>query len=100
MLQLVGVKLSNLEVEPTLLDNRDRHPLVKALYDYRKAASVYSKYRRILEDFYEDGRIFPQVKIAGTVTGRVTYSDPNIQGFDKKKTQKYASVFGPKRGSR
>src|SRR5215212_11397867 len=69
MLQLVDVKLSNLEVEPTLLDNRDRHPLVKALYDYRKAASVYSKYRRLLDDFYEDGRIFPQVRIAGTVTG-------------------------------
>src|SRR5215218_9044697 len=98
MLQLVDVKLPNLEVEPTLLDNRDRHPLVKALYDYRKAASVYSKYRRLLEDFYEDGRIFPQVRIAGTVTGRITYSDPNIQGFDKKKIQKYRQCIRAEEG--
>jgi len=89
MLQMVGVKLTNLELEPTLLDNRDKHPLVKALYDYKKAASEYSKYRRIPEDFYEDGYIFPQVKPAGAVTSRVLYTDTNIQGFDKKKTDKY-----------
>ena len=98
MLQLVGVKLSNLEVEPTLLDNRDRHPLVKALYDYRKAASVYSKYRRVLEDFYEDSRIFPQVKISGAVTSRVLYTDPNIQGFDKKRTTKYRQCVRAEEG--
>ncbi len=97
MLQLVGVKLPNLE-EQTLLDNIDEHPLVKALYDYRKAAGVYSKYHRYLPDFYENGRLYPQVKIAGAVTGRVLYTDPNIQGFDKKKTARYRKCVRSEQG--
>jgi len=98
MLQMVGVKLSNLELEPTLLDNRDKHPLVKALYDYRKVAQEHSKYRRILDDFYESGRMFSQVKIAGAVTSRVLYTETNIQGFDKKKTTKYRECIEAEEG--
>jgi DNA polymerase I len=97
MLQLVGVKLSNLE-EQTLLDNREKHPLVKALYDYRKVASAYSKYRRYLPDFYEDGKLYPQVKVAGAVTGRVLYTEPNIHGMDKKKTDRYRKCIRAEEG--
>jgi DNA polymerase I len=97
MLQLVGVKLPNLE-EQTLLDNREKHPLVKALYEYRKVASVYSKYHRYLPDFCEDGKLYPQVKVAGAVTGRVLYTEPNIQGMDKKKTAKYRKCVRAEEG--
>jgi DNA polymerase-1 len=92
LLGLVGVKLPNLE-EQTLLDNREKHQLVKVLYEYKKVASLYSKYRRYLLDFYENGRLYPQPKIAGAKTGRVLYTDPNIQGFDKKKTNRYRACI-------
>ena len=89
LLSLVGVKLSSLE-EQTLLDNRDAHPIVKALYDYGKAAKIHSKYARILSDFTDEcGDLCSQANVVGAVTSRVTYKDPNIQGFHKRTTKRY-----------
>jgi DNA polymerase-1 len=94
-LETVGVELPNLQ-ETTLLGNRDRHPLAKTLQKYYAATGAYNKYARMISDFYEDGHIFTQAKVAGAVTSRVLYADPNVQGFDKKKTGEYrACVRAP-----
>jgi DNA polymerase-1 len=87
-LSLLGVKLSDLQ-DQTLLDHREDHELVHTLYLYRKKANTLSRYHRWIPDFYEEGRIYPQPKVAAAVTGRVLYSDPNAQGVDKKKTDKF-----------
>jgi DNA polymerase-1 len=87
-LSLLGVELSDLK-DQTLLDHREDHELVHTLYLYRKKASTYGRYAKWIKDFYEDGRLYPQPKVAGAVTGRVLYSDPNAQGIDKKKTDKF-----------
>src|SRR5215211_3159127 len=73
----------------TLLDHREDHELVRTLYLYRKKANTLSRYSRWILDFYEDGRMYPQPKVAAAVTGRVLYSDPNAQGIDKKKTEEF-----------
>jgi DNA polymerase family A len=96
-LEVAGVKLDNLR-DQTLLDRRDEHPLVAALQDYRKKAQEYSKYRKWIPEFYEDGRIYPQPKVAGAVTSRLLYSDPNIQGIEKHKTKEYRKVISPGAG--
>jgi DNA polymerase I-like protein with 3'-5' exonuclease and polymerase domains len=96
-LEVVGVKVDNLE-DRTLLDHRDDHPLVAALQDYRKKAQEYSKYRKWIPDFCEDGRIYPQPKVAGAVTSRLLYSSPNIQGVEKHKTTEYRKVIRPTAG--
>jgi DNA polymerase-1 len=96
-LERVGVKIDNLQ-DQTLLDRRDDHPLVGALQAYRKKSQEYSKYRRWLPDFYEAGRIFPQPKVAGAVTSRLLYADPNIQGVEKHKTKEYRKVVSPGAG--
>jgi len=57
---------------------------VHALYLYRKKANTLSRYSRWIPDFYEEGRMYPQPKVAAAVTGRVLYSDPNAQGINKK----------------
>jgi len=87
-LSLVGVELSDLQ-DQTLLDHREDLELVHTLYLYRKKASTLSRYSRWIPDFYEDGRMYPQPKVAAAVTGRVLYSDPNAQGIDKKKTDEF-----------
>jgi DNA polymerase I-like protein with 3'-5' exonuclease and polymerase domains len=96
-LEVAGVSIPNIQ-DQTLLDHRDAHPLVGALQDYRKKAQEYSKYRRWLPDFCEDSRIYPQPKVAGAVTSRLLYSDPNIQGVEKHKTKEYRKVIAPGAG--
>jgi len=86
-LSLVGVELSDLQ-DQTLLDHREDHELVHTLYLYRNKANTLSRYSRWIPDFYEEGRMYPQPKVAA-VTGRVLYSDPNAQGIDKKKTDEF-----------
>jgi DNA polymerase I len=87
-LSLVGVELSDLQ-DQTLLDHREDHELVHTLYLYRKKANTLSRYSRWIPDFYEQGRMYPQPKVAAAVTGRVLYTDPNAQGIDKKKTDEF-----------
>jgi DNA polymerase-1 len=87
-LRLLGVDLGDLQ-DQTLLDHREDHELVHTLYLYRKKANTLSRYSRWIPDFYEEGRMYPQPKVAAAVTGRVLYSDPNAQGIDKKKTDEF-----------
>src|SRR5215203_985779 len=84
-LSLLGVELSDLQ-DQTLLDRREDHELVHTLYLYRKKANTLSRYSRWIPDFYENGRMYPQPKVAAAVTGRVLYSDPSAQGIDKHRT--------------
>src|SRR5829696_1775335 len=87
-LSLLGVELSDLQ-DQTLLDHREDHELVHTLYLYRKKANTLSRYSRWIPDFYEEGRMYPQPKVAASVTGRVLYSDPNAQGIDKHRTNEF-----------
>ena len=87
-LSLLGIELPDLQ-DQTLLDHREEHEIVHALYRYRKKANTLSRYSRWITDFYEEGRMYPQPKVAAAVTGRVLYSDPNAQGIDKKKTNEF-----------
>jgi DNA polymerase I-like protein with 3'-5' exonuclease and polymerase domains len=98
-LELVGVEVKDLQ-ERTLLSHVEDHPLVDVLAQYRKKGTQLSKYARWLTDFYDPqtGRLYPQPRIAGAITGRVTYGDPNIQGMDKKKTQEYRRCIKAKEG--
>jgi DNA polymerase-1 len=87
-LSLLGVDLGDLQ-DQTLLDHREEHELVHTLYLYRKKANTLNRYSRWMPDFYKEGRMYPQPKVAAAVTGRVLYSDPNAQGIDKKKTDEF-----------
>jgi KaiC/GvpD/RAD55 family RecA-like ATPase len=87
-LSLLGADLGDLQ-DQTLLDHRENHELVHTLYLYRKKANTLSRYSRWISDFYEEGRMYPQPKVAAAVTGRVLYSDPNAQGIDKHRTDEF-----------
>jgi len=87
-LSLLGVDLPNLETDGSLVQHRDDHEIVPVLRAYYKAAQEHSHYRKWPAEFVEGGRIFPQPKVAGAVTGRVLYADPNVQGVNKRSPDK------------
>jgi DNA polymerase-1 len=96
-LHILGVEIPDLQ-DQTLLDHRDDHPIVGVLYNYRKKTNTLSRYRKWIPDFYADGRLYPQPKVAAAVTGRVLYSDPNAQGVDKKRTDEFRRVVRARAG--
>jgi DNA polymerase I-like protein with 3'-5' exonuclease and polymerase domains len=83
-LKLAGAEVPDLK-EKTLLDHTDKHPIVKALLEYRQKAGVYNKYKQWIAKYHEDGRIHPQAQLASLVTGRTPYTNPQIQNMDKRK---------------
>jgi DNA polymerase-1 len=87
-LSILGVDLPSSDAQ-TLLEHHGDHEIIPVLYDYYQKSITYSRYRKWPTDFYEDGRMFPQPRVAAAVTSRVLYADPNVQGIDKKKTQDY-----------
>jgi len=70
MTDALGVELSDLKNQ-SLLDHREDHELVHTLYLYRKKANTLSRYSRWIADFYKEGRMYPQPKVAAAVTDRV-----------------------------
>ena len=63
-LSLLGSNLSDLQ-DQTLLDHREDHELAHTPYFlYCKKANTLSRYSRWIPDFYEDGRMYPQLKVA------------------------------------
>ena len=93
-LGILGVELPNLQGQ-TLLDHREDHEIVGVLYNYYEKANTFSRYRKWIPDFYDHntGRLYAQAKVAGAVTGRVLYGDPNAQGIDKHKTKEFRKVI-------
>jgi len=55
-------------------------PISRALRDYREMARLLGTYvLGIKEDMWEDGRVHPDFRLFGTVTGRITIKNPEFQ---------------------
>jgi DNA polymerase I len=93
-LATLGIEAKDVQ-DQTLLDLREEHAIVDVLYHYRKKSSTLARYRKWIPDHYDErtSRMYPQAKVAGAVTGRVLYSDPNAQGIDKHKTKEFRKVI-------
>lgn len=60
------------------------HPVLKAIRDYRKLVKAHSTYvKAIYKHIYPDGRIHSTYNHAGTKTGRLASSDPNLQNIPR-----------------
>jgi hypothetical protein len=90
-LSLVGVSLKDLQ-DQTLLDHLEDPELVDVLSNYRKKASTYSRYAKWIKDFYEDGRLYPQPKVAGAVTGRVENSAPTHRASTRRERTSFVGA--------
>ena len=65
--------------EDNLIKMKDQHPFVSLLLEYRGAFKQKSSFIDGWRQRMINGQIFPGFKVAGTVTGRPSCSNPNLQ---------------------
>lgn len=66
-------------------------PIIPLLLEYRETKKIASTYTNTLRDEAYEGRIYTKFRQTGTVTGRLSSSDPNLQNIPKD--EKIRSVF-------
>jgi DNA polymerase I-like protein with 3'-5' exonuclease and polymerase domains len=55
-------------------------PVIKKLRDWRELNKLVTTYgQKLLDTVDDDGRIYPNFRLIGTVTGRMSCSGPNVQ---------------------
>lgn len=60
----------------------DKHPIIKAILDYRQISKLYSTYIDGLRDtIYDDGKVHTIFEQALTQTGRLSSVEPNLQNI-------------------
>lgn len=59
------------------------HPVVGVVQEYRGYQKNYTAYIEGTLERMQDGRIYPSFNINGTVTGRISSSNPNMQQLPK-----------------
>lgn len=65
--------------EDNLVKMKGQHEIIQTLLDYRGAFKQLSSFIQGWKKRMIDGQLFPSFKVAGTVTGRPSCSDPNLQ---------------------
>lgn len=73
------------------------HPFTKTLLLWRKYTKrISTYYTNIREHVKDDGRVHPDFKLWGTVTGRTSCSQPNLQNIPRK--GRIRDIFRAKEG--
>lgn len=65
--------------EDNLVKMKDQHEIISTLLEYRGAFKQLSSFVEGWQKRMIDGKIYPSYKVAGTVTGRPSCADPNLQ---------------------
>jgi DNA polymerase I len=77
-------------IELSLKKKNGKFPL--DLLEYRKVQKLYSTYvKGLYQHIGEDNKVHPNFKISGTVTGRLSCSDPNMQNIPRTAAAAYDS---------
>ena len=72
--------------ESTLLQLRDKHKAVELILEYRGIKIQISHFIDGWINRMHKGRLFPHFKLHGTVTGRTSCTDPNLQQVPRDPT--------------
>lgn len=62
---------------------KERHPVVPLIQNYRELHKVYGTYIEGTLERLNDGRIYPEFRVNGTKTGRISHSNPNLGQLPK-----------------
>jgi len=60
------------------------HPVVALLLEYREAQKIYGTYIEGTLERMVEGRIYPSFNVAGTATGRISHSNPNMGNMPRE----------------
>ena len=71
--------------ESALMRLRDLHPIAQLILDYRGIKIQLTHFIEGWIDRMFDGKIYPKFKLNGTVTGRTSCTDPNLQQVPRDK---------------
>lgn len=78
-----GGKLSTAQEQ--LLELQNSHPIIKKIIEYREIAKLKTTYSDTLPELIaKDGRVHTTFDQTGTVTGRMSSRDPNLQNIPIK----------------
>jgi DNA polymerase I len=78
-----------------------QHPIVPKLRELRKYSKMYGSFIEGVLDKVQDGRIYPSFNVNGTVTGRISHSEPNMgQMPSKGEWAKIRGIFVPEAGNK
>lgn len=78
-----------------------KSPLAKMVLDYRDASKRCNTYFKNFVKFADDdGALHANIRQAGTATGRLSYSEPNLQNLSKGAEKGKASEFPIRRAFR
>lgn len=77
-------KTKNVSVDEASLENlAEAHPLIPLLLEYRGLQKVQGTYIQGTLERMINGRIFPEFRVNGTKTGRISHSNPNLGQLPK-----------------
>lgn len=62
---------------------KEGHPIVGLIQENRELQKIYTSYVEGTLDRIDNERIYPQFRVAGTVTGRIAHSNPNLAQLPK-----------------
>ncbi len=60
------------------------HPVVAMIQDLREAHKIYGTYIEGTLERMVEGRIYPSFNVAGTATGRISHSNPNMGNMPRE----------------
>lgn len=62
---------------------RDLHPVIGLIQEHRELEKVYTAYVQGTIDRVRDGRIYPEFRVSGTHTSRISHQNPNLGQLPK-----------------
>lgn len=78
-----------------------RHPIVPKIRELRKFSKMYGAFIEGVLGKVQAGRIYPSFNVNGTVTGRISHSEPNMgQMPSKGDWAKIRGIFIPEAGNK
>lgn len=77
-------KTGNVTVDDSALERlKSHHPVIEKLRDYRETNKVLTTYVEGTAGRLKNGLIYPEFRVNGTVTGRISHSNPNLGQLPK-----------------
>lgn len=91
-------KTKAISVDESSLENlRETHPLVPKLLEYRGLQKTFTAFIEGTESRLQNGRIYPEFRVSGTKTGRISHSNPNLGQLPKSGGVR--GIYRPSRGN-
>jgi DNA polymerase-1 len=95
-LKMPPEKVGSRSTRKEVLERLPKHPVIKALQEFRKASKALSTYITSLErNINIDGRVHATFLIHGTRTGRLSSRNPNMQNIPRDRRLRGMYVAAP-----